>query len=431
MRPFVFGSGFPTRITFAAALATIAAGCYGNPNIAGHDAGNDGGTGGSGSGGAGAGGSTSTGGTSATGGSSGSVGTGSAGASGRGGTDASPTGTGGVTGGGGSSGTGGSSGGASDRGGSIGTAGSSGGSGSSGRGGVSGAAGSIGGASATAGSSGSSGRGGASAGFGGRGGGSGIGGGGSGTGGGAIGGMGGSGGSSVGKGLGQSCGGDVECGSGHCASGVCCDQACTGVCKQCSSAGVCQMPADDAACGTITCPTDTTCRDYASAISTNRCKALGQCKGSADCSYVNAPSTTVCEYVHGMAEVAPVACDGMGACRSPTVKCGGDGECAVDHSWCCGGSGGGLTCQVNECGGTPKQGPYLCDEKADCAAGYICCLQTTVGGPSAICVLPSACFSDGGGSRAEACNPANSPSECSTGTCQPAVLGPIGWYVCR
>jgi hypothetical protein len=204
----------------------------------------------------------------------------------------------------------------------------------------------------------------------------------------------------------------------------------TAPCQQCSPGGTCQMPADDRACGTITCPTDSTCRDYGSGISTNRCKALGQCKTAADCAYVDAPPTTVCGYVRGMSEIAPAKCDGMGNCRAPTVKCGGDGECAVDQSWCCGRTSG-LTCQADECAGAPKLGPYLCDEQADCAPGYVCCLQSTPGGPSALCLTPALCASDAASSRAYACNPAV-PAECPVSTtCQPASSGPIGWYVCR
>jgi hypothetical protein len=78
-----------------------------------------------------------------------------------------------------------------------------------------------------------------------------------------------------GKALGDGCTGDQDCNSGHCAGTVCCDQACMGVCQQCSATGHCQMPVDDQACGTISCPADTGCRDYATVIGTNRCAALG------------------------------------------------------------------------------------------------------------------------------------------------------------
>ena len=53
--------------------------------------------------------------------------------------------------------------------------------------------------------------------------------------------------------------------------------------RKCSAAGACQMPADDPACGAITCPADSICRDYATSLSSNRCKAFGQCKTAADC----------------------------------------------------------------------------------------------------------------------------------------------------
>jgi len=236
-------------------------------------------------------------------------------------------------------------------------------------------------------------------------------------------------GASGGNPLGQSCSVAQDCSSGHCAAGICCDRACTGPCQQCSTAGVCEMPPDDSVCETIPCPADTLCRDYATSISTNRCKALGQCKTAADCSYVDAPATRVCGNTRGMTELAPATCDGFGNCRGPSVSCGGDGACAIDKYWCCGSTG--LSCQVDECGGTPKLGPYFCDDNADCSPGYVCCVQSTVGGSSSICLSPTLCQSDLGGERAPACNPAASPSECAAGTCQLATFAPIGWYVCR
>jgi hypothetical protein len=238
------------------------------------------------------------------------------------------------------------------------------------------------------------------------------------------------GGSSGGKALGQACAGDQDCVSGHCAGNICCDQACTGPCRSCSNTGTCQMPADDSSCGTITCPDDSTCRDYATAISANRCKAPGQCKTSADCTYVDAPPMRYCGDVRRMTELAPAACDGQGNCTSRTVKCGGDGECRVDISFCCG-SGPGLVCQTAECTGAPPFGPYMCDEKADCAAGYVCCLQSTVGGPSSVCLTAALCTTDTGGIRQQACNPATTPGECGTGTCQSDPSAPVGWSICK
>jgi len=296
--------------------------------------------------------------------------------------------------------------------------------------GTGGAGGGIGGVSGTGGSIRGGAGGGSSAGVGGASGGNGGVGGAGGRGGsaGTSGGSGGRGGG-AGRGLGQSCTADPDCVSDHCAGNICCDQACTGVCQQCSTNGLCQAPADDPQCGTIACPADTTCRDYATSITTNRCKNLGMCKTAQDCSYADAPTTRTCGYPRNMIDNAESNCDGIGNCKARTLSCGGDGACPLDTMYCCG-SGSGLTCQVDQCGGTPPDGPYVCDEKADCGPSLVCCLQSTVGGPSSICIMPSLCKSDGGGVRAQACNPGTTPSECSTGSCQPASFGPAGWSIC-
>ncbi len=95
--------------------------------------------------------------------------------------------------------------------------------------------------------------------------------------------------------LGEACVGDQDCVSAHCAGTICCDQSCDGPCAQCSSTGHCQMPPDDPACGAITCPADTACRDWATSITTNRCKAVGRCKAAADCAFVDLPARRFCQ----------------------------------------------------------------------------------------------------------------------------------------
>jgi hypothetical protein len=246
---------------------------------------------------------------------------------------------------------------------------------------------------------------------------------------GGAGGMGGT----VGKALGQQCSGDQECNSGHCADAVCCEQACAGPCQTCSATGTCEMPSDDAACGVIACPVDSICRDYATSISANRCKARGQCKTAADCGYVNAPATQVCGSIQGMTEIASASCDGMGACVGPVVKCGGDGDCELANDMkCCGRAGIGLTCQAANC--NVNEGPFYCDEKADCAEGYVCCAYLTpTPGVGSLCVIASNCVSSGPSVRQQVCKPSGSPSECSEGTCQlgDSVTSPPGFYVCK
>jgi len=204
-------------------------------------------------------------------------------------------------------------------------------------------------------------------------------------------------------------------------------------CEICSGVGACQMPADDPACGTIACPQDTTCRDYATAISSNRCKSLGECKTAADCAYSNAPAKQVCGFVQGMTEIVQPACDGAGNCVGPKVKCGGDGDCSpFDNMNCCGAVGSGLRCQATAC--TANQGPFWCDEKADCAPGYVCCsflVPTPAVGSK--CMLPENCVSSGPSNYNQVCNPGANPSECSTGSCQlgDGQVAPPGFYICK
>ena len=239
------------------------------------------------------------------------------------------------------------------------------------------------------------------------------------------------GGSSTGTALGGSCTADSVCTSGHCVSGVCCDQACTGPCAQCTAIGHCQMPTDDASCGTIKCPPDTQCRDYATSISVNRCKSVGACKTSADCSYQDAPVAKLCDYYQGMTAFAEF-CDGAGACVGPTVSCGGDGQCPLYDMMCCS-SGPGYSCGAATSGcGSGNYGPYYCDETADCDLGLVCCLSSTPGG------IASGCTNGCGGTIGQylqLCNPSASPSECVTGACLPVRStdppAPPGFHTCQ
>ena len=339
-------------------------------------------------------------------------------------------------------GNGGASGGATD-----GVAGNGGASGSVGIGGRFGTGGSVGGATGeggglstggmTAGGSaggGSTGVGGSSLGSGGQGATGGGGAGGAnptGAGGGpAIGGA--AGGAPTGTALGGSCTADAGCTSGHCVSGTCCDQACKGPCAQCAASGHCQMPADDSSCGTIKCPPDTQCRDYATSIGANRCKSVGACKTSADCSYQDAPAAKFCDDYQGMTTFAEF-CDGAGACVGPTVSCGGDGQCPLYDMMCCS-SGPGYACGAARSGGcgSGNYGPYYCDEKSDCGPGLVCCLSSSPSGIASVC--SDAC---GGtiGQYVQLCNPSASPSECATGTCLPVRSTdpptPPGFHTCQ
>jgi hypothetical protein len=236
---------------------------------------------------------------------------------------------------------------------------------------------------------------------------------------------------SVGNTLGESCGGNSACASGHCVAGICCDQACDGQCEQCSSSGECQTPADDPSCGTITCPADTQCRDYATSITANRCKALGVCKTATDCTYTDAPVTKTCDDSEP-ASSASAFCDGSGDCVGPTVTCGGDGECPVSGMICCTSTFGFSCLATTTCG--DQYGPYQCDATSDCGTGDVCCLESTPGGVGSVCGVQ--CGGAGAmGQYVQVCNPSASVSECVTGTCKPIrasdPTAPDSFYTCQ
>lgn len=85
----------------------------------------------------------------------------------------------------------------------------------------------------------------------------------------------------------------VDCTSGFCADGVCCNEACTGVCRSCKApaAGICTNvpagmdPDNDCAagCNTATCTT-----------STGSCDGMGACAGSVSCGAYSCYLGTAC-----------------------------------------------------------------------------------------------------------------------------------------
>ena len=190
------------------------------------------------------------------------------------------------------------------------------------------------------------------------------------------------------------------------------------------------MPADDPACGTITCPTDTPCRDWATSITATRCKAIGACKGAADCEYVNAPAKKFCALYQAMPDRAQV-CDGNGNCAGPKVTCGADGECPVNSGVCCW-TVDSTACLSREQDCIPSVTglPALCDETADCPGGEVCCLYYGTGGARITCV--SDCVTPVPmGVLVQVCNP-NTPGECKSGTCLPnAPGGTLPYFTCQ
>jgi hypothetical protein len=157
------------------------------------------------------------------------------------------------------------------------------------------------------------------------------------------------------------------------------------------------MAPDDSRCGTIGCPSDTACSDYATTLTTNRCAERGACKTSSDCPFVPATSGTYCAGTS-----TPLFCDGTGSCDQPaTVSCGGDSACPVAPGLCCynvSGTTPATSCQTSAtgCTASPIQCDAIqiqCDDSRDCPGGEVCCYACGPGFSSATvsCVATAAC----------------------------------------
>lgn len=285
---------------------------------------------------------------------------------------------------------------------------------------------------------------------------------------------------------------DYKCASGTCADVTSTEQAsCTrvtqgsscGTCQTCGGNGTCNtMPVDDAACGVIDCPSDTSCTDYQADLTSARCQALGQCKtpGScaakqqdkgvacdlcatcdgagkcnvmpaddAKCGEIACPASTACaKYPTSItdnrcesllmcidasaceAEFAKPGtdcsefkavvqqCNGQGKCGDPLVDCG-RGQCLAGS--CCYDGNLGVSC--NPRGGCIETNTIGCDEKADCPGTQICCARsyTLPGEFGSSCTAPAECVAAKGLAVA---------ALCGAGGCPPgyACIGTFGGY---
>lgn len=153
-------------------------------------------------------------------------------------------------------------------------------------------------------------------------------------------------------GLGESCSEEGDCESGYCADGVCCNEACTGVCMQCDaqgSLGTCVGTASDTACGELTCPESTECRQYMAGDLGNNCADMGVCATQATCTIVDELPDATC----GTAE-EPGLCDGAGECviegkLGLGEACSANDDCA--SRYCVEGLAGGSICCDSLCDG--------------------------------------------------------------------------------
>ena len=108
---------------------------------------------------------------------------------------------------------------------------------------------------------------------------------------------------------GTECRSAIECASGSCVDGVCCDTPCEVVCAACNSPGregQCSAISNDVACAAA-CPDSTECRTYGSSAGTANCEAAGTCREVTECAPSDLPLGTPCRDGAG-------TCDGIGEC---------------------------------------------------------------------------------------------------------------------
>ena len=167
---------------------------------------------------------------------------------------------------------------------------------------------------------------------------------------------------------------DMECSTGHCVDGVCCDTSCDGQCESCKEAGsvgVCK-----AIKGTPVGPRD-------ACGGTGMC--MGQCDGTNGKTCTFPDSTTICTAAtcaSGTVTTASV-CNSSGSCSASQSSACPNSQCATDGTAKC-----ATSCTASSCAsgyycdttGVCLQGQAngsSCSVGATCASGYcadgVCC----------------------------------------------------------
>lgn len=217
-----------------------------------------------------------------------------------------------------------------------------------------------------------------------------------------------------GAGLGNACEAPMDCASGFCVDGVCCESACDDLCAECSASGRCVVvPEDDPGCPVVECPASNECQTYPATLTSSRCLDIGQCKSSGECPANPTPGGQLC--------VSPTLtvesrCDGEGNCSDARLAsgqaCNGAAECrsgfCVDGVCCaeacdadcevCSAPDGScvspdptsLNAACGEQGRTcVARGRCLLPLGGDCTVGTECgsgiCMPTTGGGARSVC----------------------------------------------
>ena len=148
--------------------------------------------------------------------------------------------------------------------------------------------------------------------------------------------------------LGQPCGADIDCATGHCVDGVCCDTACDGACQTCTAAG--KGAGSDGACGPVaadTDPDDECAADLAAGVCADgSCDGAGQCRATL-------PPGTPCG--------AAASCNEDDGVVTTEGQCNAAADCVQTT----------LPCSPYQCA---PNGSCVdsCASAADCVGGHVC-----------------------------------------------------------
>jgi hypothetical protein len=179
--------------------------------------------------------------------------------------------------------------------------------------------------------------------------------------------------------LGASCALGVECGSGVCTDGVCCDRAC-GPCEACTAAA--KGGGDDGSCGPLPAGQAPTVASACPAEPISTCGRTGVCDGAGDCAAFDegTPCLDGASCREGACTVDPLVCEGS------LIKQGA--ETFRD-------------CSPYACNGEPAC-LEACDSALDCAPDKVCTPSGACDAPPSQPARPEAGCDVGGraGSRA-------------------------------
>jgi WD40 repeat protein len=218
-----------------------------------------------------------------------------------------------------------------------------------------------------------------------------------------------------------------QCQSAIVADGVCCNDACIGLCEACdagSTKGTCTAVVGSARHGT--CPAPTTGNVCSGGVcdGKNRTSCAGLPGSSTPCGAAACTSGT---------EISPELCDGSGTCPTPTLhkcdpyvcgakaclsacasaadcvagsrcdatsgKCVANGSCSTDLTTATAPTGEITKCYPVLC--VPSRGACgdTCQSAADCASPFVCDTLHSCVNPPSLATGPGGCASSGRGQR--------------------------------